>query len=176
MKFIAQVLQDRFWRNAQRRKEQEALFKPCILRQRSAERAAVAQHDSTGVVAMYTLLPRRCYKGKRLVTSSSAVPTYKCAESGQNVNLPSKSAIVQPPDWRIPHSQTTWSDLPRQFWRQSLIWVNSSPFQEAWATHHPCEDFPGRHPEYSSPSRGEDALIPLLPLASCTTTREIAEL
>ena len=30
--------------------------------------------DSTGAVAMYTLLPRRCYKGKRLVTSSSAVP------------------------------------------------------------------------------------------------------
>ena len=46
-----------------------------ILRQRSAERAAVAQHDSTGAVAMYALLPRRCYKGKRLGTSSSAVPT-----------------------------------------------------------------------------------------------------
>ena len=46
-----------------------------ILRLLSAERAAVAQHNSTGAVAMYTLLPRWCYKGKRLVTSSSAVPT-----------------------------------------------------------------------------------------------------
>ena len=35
----------------------------------------VAQRNSTGAVAMYTLLPRWCYKGKRLVTSSSAVPT-----------------------------------------------------------------------------------------------------
>ena len=47
-----------------------------ILRPLSAERAAVAQRNSTGAVAMYTLLPRRCYKGKRLVTSSSAVPIY----------------------------------------------------------------------------------------------------
>ena len=46
-----------------------------ILRLLSAERAAVALHNSTGAVTMYTLLPRRCYKGKRLVTSSSAVPT-----------------------------------------------------------------------------------------------------
>ena len=45
-----------------------------ILRPLSAERAAVAHRNSTGAVAMYTLLPRRCYKGKRLVTSSSAVP------------------------------------------------------------------------------------------------------
>ena len=47
-----------------------------ILRPLSAERAAVAQRNSTGAVAMYTLLPRRCYKGKRLVTSSSAVPNH----------------------------------------------------------------------------------------------------
>ena len=48
-----------------------------IRRQRSAERAAVTQHNSTGAVAIYTLLPRRCYKGKRLVTSSSAVPSFR---------------------------------------------------------------------------------------------------
>ena len=60
-----------------------------ILRQRSAERAAVAQHNSTGAVARYTLLPRRCYKGKRLVTSSSAVPT------------------------STPHLSSAWTDLRR---------------------------------------------------------------
>ena len=44
------------------------------LRQLSAERAAVAQHDFFCAIAFYTLLCRRCYKGKRLVTSSFAVP------------------------------------------------------------------------------------------------------
>ena len=45
------------------------------LRLLSAERAAVAQHDFFCAIAFYTLLCRRCYKGKRLVTSSFAVPT-----------------------------------------------------------------------------------------------------
>ena len=56
-----------------------------ILRQWSAERTAAAQHDSTGAVAMYTLLPRRCYKGKRRVTSSSTVPTWTGDHSLKNL-------------------------------------------------------------------------------------------
>ena len=58
-----------------------------ILRLLSAERAAVAQRNSTGAVAMYTLLCRRCYKGKRLVTSSSAVPTVKPCPGVPGIHL-----------------------------------------------------------------------------------------
>ena len=52
------------------------------LRLLSAERAAVAQHDFFCAIAFYTLLCRRCYKGKRLVTSSFAVPICKLALVG----------------------------------------------------------------------------------------------
>ena len=56
-----------------------------ILHPLSAERAAVAQHDSSGAVTMYTLLSRRCYKGKRLVTSSPAVPTSRSEQTMSDI-------------------------------------------------------------------------------------------
>ena len=74
--------------NGRKRKKRSTSPTNMILRPLSAEQAAVAQHLS-GAVAMHTLLSRRCYKGKRLVTSSSAVPS---------------SSFLWPISWRNVHS------------------------------------------------------------------------
>ena len=56
------------------------------LRLLSAERAAVAQHDFFCAIAFYALLCRRCYKGKRLVTSSFAVPNVESTRRRSRVS------------------------------------------------------------------------------------------
>ena len=72
----AQVLAGQFWRNAHWQKEQEVFFKHCKQHAPAPQFTVSCATRLFCAVAFFSLLCRRCFEGKRRVTSSFAVPTY----------------------------------------------------------------------------------------------------